>query len=83
MTITLTQHEQIAALIEYSEIMGFLLAFEEGTTSKERADSLAKKYPAITKIRDKIRTNQTDEETESDKPAKINGKKKPEPVITE
>lgn len=80
MTINLTTQEQTAAIREFSEILGFYIAFEEGATVKERAETFAKNYPVFSKIRDQI-INPT-EEKEVATPKK-NGKKISEPLITE
>lgn len=86
MNVNLTNREQKDAISEFSEIIGFYIAFEEGNTVKERAESFAKRYPVFSKIREQIINGECDvvlpEESQPGK-LKINGKKKPEPVTIE
>lgn len=79
MTIELTTKEQTSAIREFSEILGFYIAFEEGATVKERADTFAKNYPVFSKIREQIMNHTEEKESASKK----NGKKISEPVTTE
>ena len=74
MNIVLTSQEQTQAIREFSEIIGFYIAFEEGATVKERAETFAKNYPVFTKIREQVLNPETEKEN------KLNGKKKPEPI---
>lgn len=85
MNIILTQQEQTAAISEFSEILGFYIAFEEGSTVKERSDSFAKKYPMFIKIREQIIYGKSScDEVVPPGKLKPNGKKKEEPEsITE
>jgi hypothetical protein len=77
MKVELTLQEQMHAISEFSEIVGFYIAFEEGDTVKERAESFAKRYPMFTKIREYLLC------AESKKESKLNGKEKHEPLTTE
>lgn len=83
MKIELNQQEQTAAISEFSEILGFYIAFEEGATVKERADTFAKKYPMFSKIREQLINGKSADEVVPPGKLKPNGKKKeePEPII--
>ena len=79
MKVELTQQEQMQAISEFSEIVGFYIAYEEGDTVKQRAESFGKRYPMFTKLREYLLNPEDDKESTS----KLNGKKKNEPVTTE